>query len=175
MTTSKQINSKKTYVVLGVILVLVVVAIVAFSLNFERSSPAELTGPEKNNNLPQQAKPASITVSDEAEIIQLGERFQMFQKIILDPFILNNGDSQQIVVKPGSDLRDVTAQVKDDAGTYEKRFKTATLNSNKVYYFKWQPEQLSPGQKYPVTLTSYTKSGVKHTFTLSWQAKQNYE
>lgn len=169
------LTTKRVYLILGVILVLVVVAIVAFSLNFERSSPAELTDSETNNNLPQQARAASITVSDEAEIIQLGEKFQMFQKIILDPFILNDGDSQQIVVKPGSDLRDVTAQVEDDSGVYEKRFKTATLNNNKVYYFKWQPEQLSPGQKYPVTLTSYTKSGVKHTFTLSWQAKQNYE
>lgn len=177
MNIPRKINSEKTYLVLGIILVLVVGAIAAFTLT-ESNSFSDLTdsGATGNgNSTPQQAALPSLAVSDQAEVIQIGKDLQVFREIILDPFVLNNGDSQQIIVDPGPELRSVKAQVEDDAGTYQKRFKTATLQDNKVYYLKWKPKEITPGQKYPVTLKSYTDSGIQHTFTLSWQTPRNYE
>lgn len=179
MDIFQQTNSKRAYLLLGLVLILVVGGVAAFALNESGNLPdptnSDTNGNGNGNSTTQQTNIPSLSLSDEVEVIQMGEEVKVFREVILDPFVLDNGDSQQIIVKPGPDFRDVTAEVKDGTGTYEKRFRSATLNNNKVYYLQWQPKQTTSGQKYPVTLNSYTESGAQHTFTISWQASPNYE
>lgn len=165
-----QFNFKKTYLIIGVVLILSVgIAITLDRNGIERASKQTNSSNGTSN---QQVFLPSVSVSEQAETIQFdGEKIKVFSRVILDPFLVEQGEPQQVVVVPNFNIRNMKVELTDGGGTQKKTMKLGKLNGEQVYYFNWKPNQLVSKQKYPITFISVTQDGMEHSLSLSWQAQ----
>lgn len=120
----------------------------------------------------QQGTTASLSISEQAETIELKNlENQPFSKFVLDPFLVKDGVVQKVIVVPNSEISKMSAKLTDGNGEHQQEMKEKKFQGQKAYYLKWNPENLTSGEDYPVKLKAVTPSESIHTFTISWEAK----
>lgn len=167
-----QTNPKITYLVIGLALIIVISAVLV--MMSPESLVPEQTDNSSNNNSEQQARLPVVSISERAEVVEFGnEKVKSFDRVVLDPFLLEQGSTQQVVVVPTATtkVRAMKIKVKDGKGTKEKIMDLGKYNDRKAYFFKWQPKEIVSQQEYPIRFTSISKNSTKNSLTLSWQAK----
>lgn len=169
MDVSLKSRHKNIYLIVGLLVIGVVIIAAGMSINgkFSQSDNSAFTSSASENDLP------VISVSEQAQIIKIGDNKGLngFHKIILDPYWLKEGNTQQVVVVPTSKAKSVSVEVKDENKQQRKIMRLGTYDGKEIYYIEWKPEEINSGKEYPINLTCITQKGVEQSFSLSWQTK----
>ena len=173
MTSSSQLSSKKFYLIIGVALVLLFVAIISTqTFNLKEISNFLEKKNHTNKASGEQALSSALSVSEQAEVVNIGDKQGgIYREIIIDPFVVDRNTTQQLIVKINSSPQDVRVKLKDGRGIKEKPMRIGTYQDEKVYYYSWQPKKMAPDYKYPVTFLVTTSNGGQHKLTLKWRAE----
>ena len=159
--------NKQNYVFL-IILAIIAVGLITVVLVGEDS------GPNLGNNSGKDEAPTEITLSENAKTFKLGgSHAEGFKKMAFDPFALESGEEQQVVVILNSELNaeQVEVTLKDETGESTKEMNVGTLDGQEAYFLNWKIEEINAGNYYPVTVRYNSEADESNAITLSWKAE----
>ena len=178
-------NSKQTYLLIGLIIILILGAVALVVVQVTSEDFLEIG---KNNGKTPQSKQSAmptttiLSISSQAKRVVFGNTdIQPFYQIILDPGTIKMGPgvgqsaTQTVAAVTNSDFQEISATLTDGNEEQQKEMKSGKLSGDlqdrKAYYLKWRPKNLSPGETYPVRIQATTQEGILHSINANWEVK----
>lgn len=162
--------SKQNYILLGVLAIIVIAMVAILASNYFINDGNAPNNGTADNGQPQEA---TISVTDRANTTNLGDvETNPFQKIIVDPFKVDQGETQKIIVGVDPKVKNVSVVLKDESGETQKELETRIFKGGEVYYSEWEPKNIVPGKRYSIELKATTESMASHNLSVGWVAKQ---